>query len=226
MGKTSRQDLSGQIFGPLRVLYKTDKKGRLSTYYMCQCKCGNVHEQAHRNIKKQRKHGCKKCRKGIALSHGESNTNLYARWLLIKRRCSDQKFINFHDYGKRGITVCDEWNNDFLVFKKWAEEAGFAENLTIDRIDVNGNYEPSNCRWITIQEQAHNKRTSLLYTINSVTKTVAQWSDHYAINRYTVYKRLEKGIPILDALTLPTERKGSKKRMREYKMGGNSIKSI
>lgn len=93
---------------------------------------------------------------------GESRTRLYATWLSMKSRVLKPNCSDYKNYGGRGITICDAWVNDFLSFKSWAIANGYAENLTIERINVNGNYEPANCTWITILEQAKNKRNSKL----------------------------------------------------------------
>ena len=89
------------------------------------------------------------------------NHKLYEVWYNMKTRCYYSKSDHYKNYGERGITVCDEWLNSFETFCKWAKENGYADNLTIDRIDVNGNYEPNNCRWITIKQQSYNKRNTL-----------------------------------------------------------------
>lgn len=90
-------------------------------------------------------------------THGDSRTKFYQRWCSMIQRCENPNIPCYVHYGGRGITVCDEWH-DYATFKKWALENGFNESLTIDRIDVDGNYEPSNCRWVTRKVQESNKR--------------------------------------------------------------------
>lgn len=105
--------------------------------------------------------------------HGLSGTRIHSIWKGMKKRCTYQKYIQFGNYGGRGITVCDEWADDFMSFYNWSMENGYSDNVTLDRIDANGNYEPSNCRWATMTEQARNKRTfnntgkSGVYEINN-----------------------------------------------------------
>lgn len=130
-----------------------------------RCECGEIFiaQPSHTNGR------CRKCAytylSSLRTIHGESPkvnkrhaSRLYRIWLGMKTRCSNSNNHSYKYYGGRGITMCEEWFNDYLAFKQWSLDHGYAENLTIDRIDVNGNYEPSNCRWITMSEQQSNKR--------------------------------------------------------------------
>ena len=113
-----------------------------------------------------------------------------------------QKVRSYKDYGDRGIKVCDEWLI-FENFYKWAIQSGYKENLTIDRIDVDGDYSPSNCRWATTKEQARNKRTSRIITYNGNEKVLQDWAHEYSINPSTLRARIESGWNIEDALRKP-----------------------
>jgi hypothetical protein len=116
---------------------------------------------------------------------------LYRIWMAMRARCRCKNISSYKYYGGRGIKVCKEWNN-YLVFKEWALSNGYDENLSIDRINHNGNYEPSNCRWTTAQEQANNKRNNHLITINGESHTLAEWSKLSGINYSTIRSRINR----------------------------------
>lgn len=111
----------------------------------------------------------------------------------MKTRCSNPKYEHFASYGGRGIKVCDEWRNDFQSFHDWAMSNGYKEGLTIDRIDVNGNYEPSNCRWASAKEQSKNKRNTLFVTHKGITKTLIEWAEITGIKYQTLVCRYKSG---------------------------------
>lgn len=128
---------------------------------------------------------------------------LLSRFRHMLERCYDPKNKSYYRYGGRGIEVCPEWKEDFSNFEKWALSHGYQEDLAIDRIDNDGNYSPDNCRFVTLKENNQNRRTSIYYTINGVTKNLQQWCDVYGIKRGTVTTRLQHNWSIEDALSLP-----------------------
>lgn len=146
-----------------------------------------------------------KCNCGLhdkSRTHGKRHTRLYDTWSHMKARCYNKNDKRYVNYGKRGITICDEWLRDFQVFYDWAINHGYNDTLTIDRINVNGNYEPNNCRFVDIQTQQRNKINNKLYTLNGVTKCLSEWCEVYNINYFTVRTRLKYNWSIKKALTI------------------------
>lgn len=131
--------------------------------------------------------------------HGMSASRLYITWRSMKLRCTKPSHHSFQDYGGRGITVCKEWDN-FIPFMEWALSSGYDESLTIDRIDVNGNYEPSNCRWVDMKTQANNRRSSHLLTFNGKTQSMTQWAKELNLSRNVIFGRWKAGLPIEEVL--------------------------
>ena len=111
---------------------------------------------------------------------------------MMINRCEKPKCVGFDNYGARGIKVCEEWRNDFQSFYDWAIANGYSDELSIDRIDVNGNYEPSNCRWATTKEQANNKTNSRLIEYLGETKNARQWADFFGFNYKYFHENLKK----------------------------------
>ena len=112
---------------------------------------------------------------------------LYNIWINMIQRCENPQRHNYKNYGGRGISVCKEWH-DFTLFVSWAKENGYSDDLTIDRKNTDGNYEPTNCRWSDITEQANNKRSNIVLSCCGVTGTVKQWSELLGISQYTIYE--------------------------------------
>ena len=159
MGKI--KDLKGQRFGKLIVLeFKEIKNYR--AIWLCKCDCGNFIAVSSNSLlsNKTKSCGCIHSQQLINRNkkHGLSEAKLYKVWQGMKTRCYNPNFMYYCNYGGREITICDEWLNDFKKFYDWATSNGYKEGLTIDRINNDGNYEPSNCRWVTRAEQNRNKR--------------------------------------------------------------------
>jgi len=137
---------------------------------------------------------------------GMSNTRIYRCWNRMKHRCYNVNNKDYKHYGGRGITVCDEWLDDILGFTNfyyWAMSSGYSDDLTIDRIDVNGNYEPSNCRWATIFEQRNNMRSNVVLTYNGETHNLKQWADKLGLVYRALCSRYERGWSVEDILETP-----------------------
>lgn len=123
----------------------------------------------------------------------------------MKQRCSNPKNTNYKHYGKRGITVCKEWLN-FKPFYNWALSNGYEDSLSIDRIDVNGNYEPNNCRWVDNKTQSLNRTNNRIININGEDKTLTEWCDIYNIDKKLVYDRLERDWDEVRAIITPPKK--------------------
>jgi hypothetical protein len=134
----------------------------------------------------------------------------------MKKRCYNDKSRAFKWYGAKGIIICDEWKNRFLNFKSWAIENGYAENLTIDRIDVNGNYEPDNCRWVKMDVQCRNKTDNVFIEYNGENLCLQDWANKLKISISTLNKRLKKW-SLEKALTTPKSDKNDTRNNRNRK---------
>lgn len=132
--------------------------------------------------------------------NGQSNTRLHRIWTNIKTRCYNVNSPNYKRYGGRGIAVCFEWRNSFELFYQWAMSNGYSDDLTIDRIDVNGDYEPSNCRWATVAEQQRNKRNTQTYTYKGVTFNQCDVCKLFGVKRTTFQARIKRGLTVEQAL--------------------------
>ena len=131
-------------------------------------------------------------------------TRLYRIWNGMKARCYTPGTEAYKKYGAKGITVCDEWRNDFRVFYDWALNNGYSDELQIDRIDFRGNYEPSNCRWVNLKQQANNKSNVNFLTYNGETKTISEWSEITHISPLNIWQRIKKlNWTVEKALTTP-----------------------
>ena len=139
------------------------------------------------------------------LKHGMRHTPLYHVWRSMKSRCYNAHDQRFHVYGARGVAVCDEWRNDFKVFYDWAMSSGYNPaakrgECTIDRIDVNGNYEPSNCRWCDSKTQANNKTNNRLVCLYGETMTMAEFCRKHDLNYKLFAKYIKAGMETGDAV--------------------------
>lgn len=190
MGKT--KDLTGQIFGNLTVIKQAESDKAGNSQWLCKCVCGNTKTIRGDHLKTgtSKSCGCLCC---VNKKHGEAKTRLYGIYHSMRARCNNVKHKSYKDYGGRSISIYPEWEKDFLAFKEWAYNNGYKDTLSIDRIDVNGNYEPSNCRWITNKEQQRNRTDNRLLTYNNETRCAVEWAELLGIPKNIIYDRLRKG---------------------------------
>lgn len=213
------KDISGQRFGRLTVVELTGKKTKSgNAIWLCQCDCGKFTEADSGSLRVGDKVSCgcytKDRMSVLNKTHGGRNEKLYLVWMNMRRRCNDPKDVNYSNYGGRGIRICHEWEN-YAEFRKWAIASGYDPNAmksqcTLDRIDVNGNYEPENCRWADLIMQANNKRTNRTITYNGKTQSMKQWSEELGIKYSLLQKRLYAGWKFEDAISKPLREVGRK----------------
>lgn len=200
------KDLKGQRFGKLTVLEISHRGKDRKYFWKCRCDCGNEIVVAGSNLKtgNTKSCGCLNTEKRIERkkTHGMYGTRIYRIWNGIIMRCEDKNIPLYERYGGKGISVCSEWH-DFKVFYKWAIENGYQENLTIDRIDYNGNYEPSNCRWADAITQANNTSRNFYIKYNGETHTLTEWSRILNFSYELVKHRLYRGWDFEKAINTP-----------------------
>lgn len=155
------------------------------------------------------------------MKHWESSERLYKILTWMKSRCRNQGNKSYKNYGGRGITICEEWN-DYHKFREWAVASGYREGLTIERIDNNGNYEPTNCTWISRAAQQKNKRNIRATTLFGRTQTFTDWAKELGIKRKTVYGRIASGWSEEMAFTQPID---TKHRAKTYKQTPDDIEA-
>lgn len=206
------RDLTGQRFGRLTVIGLSARQSR-KTYWICQCDCGNVSEHRSDGLLNGTIKSCGCYKREVSAenvsknhTHKKSGTRIYRIWQGMKTRCFDINDKRYERYGERGITVCEEWKNNFLSFYDWSMANGYDENLSIDRIDNDGNYCPENCRWVTLKEQANNRSSNVKYKIGNVTKKLSEWCELFELDFNTILARFEREENItMDKLFRPVE---------------------
>ena len=192
-------DLTGKKYGRLTVIELDHRNKDSKAYWKSKCECGNIVITRGDCLLSGNTKSCGCLSKELSTKrliraltkHGDSGTRLYRTWKNMKDRCSAFDKDRGKRYADIGIVVCKEWE-DFETFKYWAINNGYKSNLTIDRKDVKGNYCPSNCRWITIQEQQRNRETSIFLEFNGEVKHLKEWAEILNIKYHTLYHRYKK----------------------------------
>jgi hypothetical protein len=181
--------------------------GRSDTRDLCVCDCGALKWVRRPLLQRGKSRSCGCLRREVTTNknrtHGGSGTRLHRTWNHMRERCSSTSYPEFHLYGGRGIRVCSEWSTSFEAFRTWAFANGYTDELTVDRIDSNGNYEPSNCRWVTPRLQARNTSRNRLLTALGEAKTMADWAEdsRCKVSYYALRSRLRYGWSVERALT-------------------------
>ena len=186
-------DLTGQRFGRLTVLHRDTSKpiGRgCATYWLCRCDCGNKCSVPAHDLRRGHTKSCGCMRSELHTTHGMSRTRIYDTWHNMNRRCNNPNVACYKCYGGRGIKVCDRWKS----FENFYDDmiGTYSDELTIDRINVDGNYEPSNCRWSTPSEQCRNKRTNVYITFQGKRMLQTDWAKDRGITDSAAYGYLKR----------------------------------
>lgn len=188
-------DLTGQKINRLTVI-KRDGSQNKKAVWLCKCDCGKEFRVLGSSIISGNTKSCGCLHREMAQNmglankkHGMFGTRIYGIWADMKKRCLDERDRAYKHYGGRGISVCEDWY-DFEKFYEWAKMSGYNDTLTLDRMNVNGNYTPDNCKWTTWKEQQNNRRSSRMITYNGETKTLKQWSDITGIPYSTLCARI------------------------------------
>lgn len=211
--------IEGQKYGKLTIIKEVSPIGS-KRRILCKCDCGNIKEYSMDRVIHRRTRSCGCLRNEMLFIHRNNNgtsvypkeataSKLYKIWNSMKCRCYTISSGAYFKYGAKGIRMCDEWKNDFMAFYNWALANGYSDELTIDRIDYRGNYEPSNCRWADIRTQANNKSNVRKYEYNGELHTMTEWSEIMNINYGALWERLNVlGWSIEKALTTPVRDDG------------------
>ncbi|MCA1029268.1 hypothetical protein LCM23_24975 [Cytobacillus kochii] len=192
------KDLTGQKFGRLTAIKSCGSNKLGKRTWLCKCECGSEKIIVSGDLSSGRTRSC-----GCLVSeftakrnykHGKTNSRLFRIWTNMKNRCHQPNNPDYENYGARGISVCEEWFNDFQSFYDWSINNGYVDTLSIDRIDGNKGYYPDNCRWATAKEQARNIRTNVITSINGKYLTLSEIAEKYKVNYDAVKTRYKKGI--------------------------------
>lgn len=184
----------GKKFNMLTVLEELPERKHGGKVYRCKCDCGNIKDVRSDMLK----NGSVKSCGCLHTKHGKRHTKIYRVFAAMKSRCYNRNNKEYNNYGRRGITICQEWLDDFMNFYTWSMENGYQEGLSIDRIDNDGNYEPANCRWTDRKTQQNNRRSNTYLSYNNKTQTLAQWGEELNIDQHTISAR--KGWPDKECL--------------------------
>ena len=202
-----RKDLTGQRFGRWIALNFVGKNKSAHTIWSCQCDCGNIKDVLATNLTRGLSISCgcfsRETTSKVKTTHGMTETKLYKKWEGMKRRCLYETGSRNGYYKAIGVTIWDEWMNSFEIFRDWALQNGYSDELSLDRIDNDSGYTPFNCRWVDRIQQMNNKTNNVWIEYNGVTHSAAEWSRITGIDGNTIRYRMSRNWPIIDVLFTP-----------------------
>jgi len=210
------KDITGIKFGRLTPI-KLAGANSTGAVWLCSCECGNTKEVSFYNMRRGSVKSCGCLHRDTITTHGKTGSRLYRVWRGMRQRCEDSNTKDYKRYGGRGISVCEEWKNDFEIFESWMLGNGYDVDAakgkcTIDRIDADGNYSPENCRIVDVIDQGSNKKNNRVIEYNGETKTISEWARITGYSVQMIRHRLEIGKTPSEALTLPMDEKQQRKR--------------
>lgn len=183
-------DLTGKKYNQLEVIKLDHIDKNHTCYWLCKCDCGNFKVINGNKIKNGNTKACG-CMRGKTTKYNNQNKKLYKKWQHMISRCYNKNDVSYKNYGERGIKVCEEWK-DYDNFALWSIHNGYSESLEIDRINVNGNYEPKNCRYITNLANRRNKRNTLKYQYNGKILTLKEIAEMLNLEYKTLWSRMKR----------------------------------
>ena len=195
---SKRIDITNQRFGKLVAIRPVGHNARGEGLWLCRCDCGNTIEVVTYSLRSGNTQSCGCMAKEVLLKrntkHGKCGTRLYRIYRGMVQRCTYPKHKNYAQYGGKGVKICDEWL-EYSAFEQWAKNNGYSDTLSIDRINVDGDYSPTNCRWVDVYTQAHNKSNNNKLTYNGETLTIAEWARKLNLRTGTLRYRIKRGLP-------------------------------
>lgn len=198
----------GLKYGNLTIIEFCGKQKNRKNVYLCRCDCGREKKVRIDHLRSGAISSCGRCDK-------KSKSILYNVWNGMIDRCYKKETISYKNYGARGINICDDWKNDFFIFEKWALENGYKKGLSIERIDVNGNYCPKNCKFIPRFQQNRNKRNNRHFIVDGKDMILIEICEKYNINWSTMCNRLKRGWDIEKCINTPIDIKSRNKQHEE-----------
>lgn len=216
ISKYSKKEHIGSKYGRLTVIDIVPPKEAGRGYlWKCKCECGNETVSAPLKLIKGKTKSCGCAKRDRVKTdplfdrtkHGGRHERLYRIWHGMKQRCERKENGDYQNYGGRGISICEEWRNNYAAFREWAFSNGYSDDLTIERKDVNGNYCPDNCTWISPKEQARNRRTNHWVEYNGERRIVAEWAEIYGVDAGSLHNRLRLGWDMEKAINTPVKHK-------------------